>query len=185
MQWEGPTQVALSSSAGADHSKVATPRLCPLFALDLVSLWACAPVHWGGYLSCSKARVPPPPGGERCGSDCRCTVPRKGAISQSPARLPLVPSALGGQTLPEALGSDVNIPYPKPQRAGVGGKRRGTIHAGFPVQQRPPPCDLQAAEASSCLRDRTDWDTTIQAFAWLETHHQVNSTWQASHCEAT
>lgn len=80
---------------------------------------------------------PPPRGGEGRGSDCRCTVPRKGAISQSPARLPLVPSALGGQTLPEALGSDVNIPYPKPQRAGVGGKRRGQSWRVSPYNSAP------------------------------------------------
>lgn len=74
-----------------------------------------------------------------------------------------------GETLPEALGGDLNIPYSRPQRDGVGGKRRGTIQEGFPIQQRPPPSDLQAAEASSCLWDRTDLDTTIPAFAWLGT----------------
>lgn len=109
----------------------------------------------------------------------------KRAISQSHAGLPSIPSAPGGQTLPEALGGDVNIPNSRPQRAGVGGKRRGTIQEGFPVQQRPPPRDLQVAATSSCLRDRTNRDTTIQAFAWLETHQQANSTWRASHCERT
>lgn len=135
MKWEGPTVGALSSSTGAGLSKGATPRLCPLFALDLISLWARAPVHWGGYLSCSKARVLPPRGGRGVGQTVGALC--QGKVFQSPARLPLVPSALGGQTLPEALGSDVNIPYPKPQRAGVGGKRRGQSRRVSPYNSAP------------------------------------------------
>lgn len=61
----------------------------------------------------------------------------KGEIVQSPVQLPSVPSALGGQTLPEALGCDLNIPYSRPQRAGLGGKRRGQSRRVSPYNSAP------------------------------------------------
>lgn len=49
-QWEGRTEGALSSSAGAGFCKGATPRLCLLFILDLVSRVGLCTGHWGGMI---------------------------------------------------------------------------------------------------------------------------------------
>lgn len=119
-------------------------------------MWACAPVHRGSHPLLLEGYGPR-------GKGVWARLKAQCAEGKSPALLPSLPSALGGQTLPEALGGDLNILYSRPQAVGVGGKKGGAIQEGFPVQQRPPPRDPQAAAISSCLRNRTRPTGTLRS----------------------
>lgn len=105
LQWEGPAEGALSSSAGAGFSYGATPSLCLLFILDLVARVGLCTSALGKIPLLHEGQSPRGGGGagkgvgQTVGALCR----GKGEIFQSHTRLPSVPSALGGQTLPEAL----------------------------------------------------------------------------------
>lgn len=97
----------------------------------------CGPVHQGTGEDTSPAGRPESRVERGVGQTVGALCQGKGKIVHSPAQLPSVPSALGGQTLPEALGGDLNIPYSRPQRAGVGGKRRGQSRRVSPYNSAP------------------------------------------------
>lgn len=119
--------------------------------------------------------------GQTEGSVCQ----GKGAISQSPAGLPSLPSALGSQTLPEALGGDLNILYSRPQPVGVGGKRRGQSGRVSSYNSAPPPpATLRLLRLPAAPGIGHDPDTTIQAFARPEPTARPLCL-EASHCEET